>query len=1025
MKITQYAVHRRLATSAIVLALTVLGFYGLWGLPVDYLPSVNYPMVKVTIWWRGATPEEIEKNIAEILEREMATVDRLDSLESSATEGMYNLDVNFEYGADVDIAYQDAIAAVSRARRQLPGDIEEPVIFKADPSQLPVMQLAVSSDQWSMVELRDWTERWLRDQLVAVPGVAGTNIVGGYEREIRILLDPDALEKHMLPLNQVLQRIAAENVDQFAGRITAGRHEIIVRTSGEFQNLDEIRRVVVARDGAAKVYLEDIATVEDSHEEVRVITRLNADNCVNIYVMKQADANTVEVARAVQERLDAVEEQVPSGVRFSVIENQALYVGSAINGVRNAALQASILLILVVYLFLGSIRQVIVMLLALPLTILFNFGLMRIAGFSLNVFSLGGLVVAIGIVLDNAIVVLESITRRLYEQPDVDPSEHAIEGTNEVGSAILASTLTFLALFLPFLLIPGLTSLLFRELILVMAGIVVISLTFAITLVPMFSATLFAHRRKKKGSSRFDRFFQRVSEGYDSLLGGVLRIRWLVLPAFAALLVVAFLLIGRLGGEFLPPIDDGRISVKVRMPAGASVGATDEVLQQIEDLIAEDPRIKSRFSLAGGVVRGLNTFEIANEGQLDIQLIPRATRNISTSAYVTELRPKVNRIDIPGANLMPQQQRIRGIRGLSQSDIQVMIRGQDTETLFALAEESTRLMEELGSFSNVYVSMDFSKPEYQVRVDREKAAELGISVADVAEGLRSLISGAVPTRFLDDGDYYDIRVLVPETALHSRLDVARLPLSNLSGEFLRISDVAEVVQAVGPVEIVREDQIKQVIVQADTMGASVAQARADLEARLDEVDRPVGYDISFGGQAELMEDMRSAVMGVLFFAVFFAFIVLAVQFNSWKFPGLILSGVPLSLVGVVFMLWLTGLPFGATVIIGLLVVIGATVNDGVLLIMFAEEIRLRDDKSPVQAVLDAARIRLRPRLMTTLTTMAGFLPLALNLEEGGDMLQPMAMAAIGGLGMEMLVALFFMPCIYVVASRKQHAEKAS
>ncbi len=1018
MKITQYAVQRRLATSAIVLALSVLGLYGLWGLPVDYLPNIAYPMVKVTIWWRGATPEEIEKNIAEVLEREMATVDRLDSLESSAIEGMYNLDVNFEYGANVDIAYQDAIAAVSRARRHLPTDIEEPVIFKADPSQLPVMQLAVSSHQWDLVELRDWSESWLRDQLVAVPGVAGTNIVGGLEREIRILLDSEALEKLKLPLDRILKSIADENVDQFAGRVTTSRHEIITRTTGEFKNLDEIRQIVVARDGEAKVYLSDIATVEDSHEEARVITRLDKDDCVNIYVMKQADANTVQVANAVQKRLEELRAQVPADIRFSVIENQALYVGSAINGVRNAALQASILLILVVYLFLGSIRQVIVLLLALPLTILFNFGLMRVAGFSLNVFSLGGLVVAIGIVLDNAIVVLESITRRLYEKPEIDPTENAIIGTSEVGSAILASTLTFLALFMPFLFIQGLTSLLFRELILVMAGIVVISLTLAVTLVPMFSATLFSIKKGKQSSSRFDRFFQNFSKKYDTLLSMLLRFRWAILPGFGVILIVAFLLMGQLGGEFLPPIDDGRLSVKVRMPAGTSVGATNQVLQQIEALVEDDPNIASCFSLTGGVVRGLNTFEIANEGQVDIQLIPRAERNISTSAYVAQLRPKANQIDIPGANIMVQQQRIRGIRGLSQSDIQVMIRGQSTETLFELAEHSTQIMEELNIFTNVYVSLDFSKPEYQVDVDRAKAAELGISVAEVADGLRSLISGVVPTRYLDDGNYYDIRVLVPETTIYSRLDVENLPLSTIDGAFLRVRDVANVLQAVGPVEIVREDQIKQVIVQADTTDTSVAQTRSILEARLNELDLPLGYDISFGGQAELMEDMRSAVVGVLFFAIFFAFIVLAVQFNSWKFPGLILSGVPLSLAGVVFMLWLTGLPFGATVIIGILVVIAATVNDGVLLIMFAEEIRLRDDKSPFQAVRDAARIRLRPRLMTTFTTMAGFLPLALNLEEGSDMLQPMAIAAIGGLCMEMLVALFYMPCVYVVAIRK-------
>ena len=1018
MKITQYAVHRRLAVSAIMLALTVLGLYGLWRLPVDYLPNVTYPLVKVTIWWRGATPEEIDKNIAEVLEREIATVDHLDSQESSAIEGMYSLDVNFEYDANVDVAHQDVLAAVARARRDLPSDIEEPMVFKADPSQLPVMQLAVSSDQWDLVKLRDWTDRWLKDELIAAPGVAGTNIVGGYEREIRVLLDPEALEKHRVPLDTVLKRLAEENIDQFGGRITSGRREIIARTLGEFESLDEIRAIVIARQGLAKVYLRDLALVEGGHEEERVITRLDGRPCINLYILKQADANTVQVADAVGRKLDELRPALPGGIQLTIIEDQAIYVRSALNGVRNAALQAALLLILVVYLFLGSFRQVVVMLVALPLTILFNFGLMKVAGFSLNIFSLGGLVVALGVVLDNAIVVLESITRRRHEHPKASAADHAVDGTTEVGSAIVAATLSFLALFMPFLLVPGLTSLLFRELILVMAGIVAVSLTLAVTMVPMLTATLFG-RPRKKSQSRFERFFERFAWGYDRLLENVLRFRWAALGAFIVLLALGFILMKRVGGEFLPPIDDGRLMVKVRMPAGASVQETDRVLKRIEGLIGNDPLIESRFALAGGQVRGLNTFEIANEGELDIQLIPRARREVSTADYVTGLRPIMGKVGIPGAKAMPMQRRIRGIRGLSQADIQVMVRGQETDTLFELARQTTEIMNEQAHFTNVYVSMDLSKPEYQVRVDRVKAAELGVSVQNVADTVRSLVTGAVPTRYLDDGEYYDIRVLVPESKMVTRLDVENLPLTCAQGGFLRVRDVATVKQSVGPIEIAREDQVKQVIVQADVAGVSIAQARAALEDAVAGIDRPAGYHFSFGGQAEMMDDMRQAVAAVLAFAVFFAFIVLAVQFNSWRLPALILASVPFSLAGIVFILYLAGLPFGATVIIGILVVIATTVNDGVLLFTLAGELQQRDGAMPVQAVRDSARIRLRPRLMTTLTTMAGFLPLALNLEEGGDMLQPMAAAAIGGLSMEMLVALFFMPCLYVLFARQE------
>ncbi|MBN1491744.1 MAG: efflux RND transporter permease subunit, partial [Phycisphaerae bacterium] len=472
MKLTDYAVHRRLATSAIVVALVVLGLYGLWRLPVDFLPNITYPMIKVHIWWRGATPEEIDKNIADPIERQMATVDDLDYLESSSIEGMYTLQANFKYGVNVDVAYQDALAAMARVARELPKDMEPPVVIKADPSQLPVVQMTISSDQLDLVKLRTWTDEWLQDQLLAVPGVAGTEIVGGLKREIRVHLDALALEKHGLTLPEVLKRLHEENVEQFGGRVTAGPKEIIARTMGEYRNLDEIRDIVLARDAEAKLYLRDVAEVADASEEVRVITRLGGNPCVKLSVLKQANANTVEVAEAVSRRIQELGPALPEGVRLGMVENQADYVNAALGGVRNAAIEAAVLLVLIVYLFLGSWKQVLVMVLALPITLILNFGLMKLAGFSLNIFSLGGLVIAIGVLLDNSIVVIEGITRRRHERPEEPTDSVAVAATSEVGPAIVAATLSFLALFVPFLLVPGLTSLLFRELILVIAGIV-------------------------------------------------------------------------------------------------------------------------------------------------------------------------------------------------------------------------------------------------------------------------------------------------------------------------------------------------------------------------------------------------------------------------------------------------------------------------------------------------------------------------------------------------------------------------
>lgn len=1018
MRITQWTINRRLATGAIVFTLLVLGIYGMLRLPVDLLPNVTYPMIKVHIWWRGATPEDVERNIADPIERQMATVDGIDYLNSSSIEGMYTLEANFRYGVDVDVAYQDALAAMARVARELPTDMDPPVIIKADPSQLPVLQLTIASDQWDLVQLRTWAENWLQDQMVAVNGVAGTEIVGGLKREIRVHLDPSVLEKHGLTIAGVIKRLEQENIQQFGGRVTQGNREFIARTTGEYQTLDDIRNVLVAREGESRLLLRDIATVEDAHEEARVITRFNGEPAIKLSVLKQADANTVEVARAVSRRIDELRPMMPEHLRFGVVENQADYVGASLAGVRNAALEAAVLVVLIMAFFLGSWRQVVAMIWALPVTLLLNFGLMNLAGFSLNIFSLAGLVVAIAVDLDNSIIVIENITRLRRERPDLSLSDLVVAATQQVGPAVMAATLSFLALFLPFLLVPGLASLLFRELILVIAGVLVISLVMAIAVTPIVMALVLG--RRSAHSERlniFERIIDRVTDRYIWLLDRALRFRWATAAAFAAVLIGGVMLVGQLGSEFLPRMDDGRIMVKVRLPTGAAVGQTDRALAMLEEAIGHDPRIENTFTLVGGRVWGLYTYEIANEGEIDVQLVPRHRRNVSTDQYIAELQRRLGKVELPAGRAMVSQQKMKGIRRLGESDIEVKIKGQDVDRLFALAGEVSQTMQGLRQLKNVYVSMDMTKPEYQVQVDRVRAAELGVAVADVASTLRALVRGDVATRFREADELYNIRVMVPESQVTSRRDVENLTVNCAQGGYVHIRDVAEVREAVGPVEIVREDQVKQVIVRADAAGVSVGKALASLQEALAKVERPLGYEFSYGGQAQMMAENNRVMLQILAFALFFAFVVLVVQFNDLKLPLFVLAGVPVSLSGLVGLLYLSGLPLGATVMIGLLVVVAANVMEGVLLLNYAEEIRHREGRSPLAAVIHAARIRFRPRMMTSTGILVGLLPLALNLEEGGDMLQPMAVAGIGGLLMTIFVALFLVPCLYVMFSR--------
>ena len=1019
MRITEYTVRQRLATSAIVLALVVLGLYGMWRLPVNFLPDMTYPMIKLNIFWSGATPEEIERNLAEPIERQMMTVDGLDYLESSSIEGMYSLIANFKYGRDIDVAYQDATAALARVARKLPRDIEPPVIFKADPTQIPILQLTVRSDLWDLVQLRTWTDDWLQDQMLSVPGVAGTEIVGGLVREIRVHLKPDALEKYGLTISSVLKRLLDENVEQFGGRLTVGPQEIIARTTGEFTSLEDIRNVVLLRDGSKRITLRDVAQVIDAHREARVITRLDQQPAVKVSILKQADANTVEVARAVERRLAELKSALPAGIALGMVENQGVYVTDALNGVRTAAIEAAFLVVMIVWLFLGSWRQVVVIVTTLPLILIMNFGLMKLAGFSLNIFSLGGLVIAIGVLVDNSILVIEDISRRREDNPSAPINELVIAATTDIGPAVVASTLAFLALFVPFLLVLGLVSLLFRELILVIAGIVLISLATAVSLTPMLTAALIGGSAGGGRKTRFEILIEHITKAYRRLLGWVLNYRYVIIALFLAILVGGGYGATRLGSEFLPQMDDGRIIVKVKLPTGASVAETDRVLREIEKKIGEDPRIESLFAMAGGRAVGTVTYEVANEGELNLQLLPRDARNISTNEFISQLRPIVAKVPAPGGKVSVAQTKVKGMRKLGDADIEVKVKGGDLKKLFELAGKIAQTMNGLKQFTNVYVAMDLSKPEMQISVDRVRAAEMGVSVSEVADSLRTLVAGSVPTRLREGDNDYDIRVMVPETSIRHRTDLENLLIATQQGGFVRLGDLATILPATGPVEIVREDQVKMVIVRGDAVGVSVGEALSGLQAAMVKEKIPAGYQLAYGGQAQMMAEMTRDVLLILGFALFFSFIVLTVQFNSLKLPALILASMPFCLTGSVGLLLVTGYPLGATVIIGILVVLAAAVNAGVLLFTYARGLQNTGHLSVREAILTAAEIRLRPRVMVSAAILFGLVPLALALDAGGDMLQPMAIAAIGGLLMEILVSLFLMPCLYFVFTNKE------
>lgn len=1019
MNITQFALAKKFSTTAIALALIVFGIYGLLRLPVNFLPDMTYPMVKLNIYWPGATPDEIDTSIADPVERQMMSVDGLDYLSSSSMEGMYSLVVNFGYGRDIDVAYQDASEALARVAKKLPKDIDPPIIFKADPSQIPVLEMTIRSELWDLVQLRTWADEWLQDQILAVNGVAGTEIVGGLVREIRINIKPEALEKYKLSLNDIAKKLSDENLEQFGGRVTVGPQEIIARTMGEFSSVQAINDVVIYSNGTQKIKIKDIATVVDTHREARIFTRVDNSSAVKLSVLKQSDANTAQIAALVQDKIDALTPNLPEGISLGIVDNQGVYVTDALDGVTKSALEAAALVIIIAWLFLGSWRQAVVIVTALGSILVINFALMQWGGFSLNIFSMGGLVIAIGVLVDNSILVIEAISKRHEDEPEKPLYDIALEATDEIRSAVIAATFAFLALFVPFLMVPGLVSLLFRELILVIAGVVLVSMLTAITLTPMLTSLLLKSGVMDAKKSIFERFFDTVIRGYGKLLFGVLKIRYFVLILFLLILGAGVYTSGFLGGEFLPKMDDGRVVVKVKLPTGASVLETNDLLLKIEEKVKSIPDIESVFAIAGGRPVGTVTYEIANEGQVSIQMVPKEQREISTKDFIAKLRPIAAKINAPGAIIKVYQDKIKGMRKLGDADIEVKIKGANLKTLFDISTKVSKEMKNLNELTNVQVAMDMTKPEYQLHIDRVRASELGVSITQISQTLRTMVAGTVATK-LREGDFkYDIRLMMDETTIGNKTDLENLLIPTKEGSFARLKEIGTIELATGPVEIVRENQIKMVTVAGDVNNVTTIEALSKLKLAMEKIDLPSGYQFEYGGEAEMMSDMISDITTILGFALFFSLIVLVVQFNNIQFPLLILGSMPFALVGSIGLLFATNTPLGATVIIGVLVVLAAVVNAGVLLFTYAKNLQVRENLTAIEAIIKAASLRLRPIVMVSSAILFGLVPLALALEAGSDMLQPMAIAAIGGLLMEVFVALFLMPCLYVIFSKKQ------
>jgi len=1033
---SSWSIRHPLGSLAIVSVIIVLGLFFFTTLSVDLLPQIVYPVVMAVVSYPGTDPEVMEETVTKILESRMATTEDVVEISSSTQEGRANVRLRFDYGKDIDLALRDASTQLDRARGRLPQDMNPPMIFKFDPTQRPIVEIALSSDVVDPVQLRRWAEEEFVNYFLTIPGVASVDVAGGLQREIQVVLDKRRLEGYGLSVSNVIQSIRDENIDASGGRVIAGSREYASRTLGRFTSMDDIKdtRIQVNRvSGMAadsnprgtttdRIRLRDIAEVLDTHREQRVFTRLNGVPSIKVTLFKQPTGNTVEVANGIFNQIAFLEENnmLPPNIELSVISDQSQFIRNSIGSVSTAAVVGGSLAMIIVGLFLGSIRRTFIIATSIPIAILATFVMMGFGDLTLNIISLGGLALGVGMLMDNSIVMLENISR--VQKEHHDPVEAAHIGSNQVSSAVTAATATNLASVLPFLMIAGLASMVFTELILTISFAIIASLLVALSLVPMLSAQLFKFESKHSGKpskilTLLDKGFQRSLIIYKRMLDWTIHYRLLVISAAILLFVGAMYMWSELGGEFLPSMDDGRISIRYELPPTASLENNYFLATELERMIDEMPAVESAFTVAGGRMWSSATAEFPTRGSLDIKLVPLRDRRISSDQWITQLRQKIAQAQFTDARINVWKQGIPGLWfGGSGADVEINIYGDEIRMLSVIADEIISTLHGIEGLSGLEKSIDEARPELQINIDRERTAELGLSMRNIGETVRTAIDGSIASRYVEGAREYDIRVLYDRDQVRSIRDLDQIVLYPPGRAPVPLRNVAQVVEGVGPVSIDRHNQRRMVSVSGNVSGTdrSVAEVTADARLELAGIVLPEGYRTTFSGQEEARRESNQQLFMMILLAVFLVYVVMVILYESLLNPFVIILTIPFALVGVVAALYITSIPLAATALLGIILLAGIVVNNSIVLVEFIEMMRRDYGMTLVEAVREAGPLRLRPIMMTTITTVVGMSPLALGIGEGSETLQPLAVAVIGGLIFAMFLTLFVIPNMYLV-----------
>ena len=1021
-------------TTLCFVAVIVLGIFSLNTLPIDLYPDVETNTLMVMTTYQGASAQDIEQNVTRPLENVLNSVSDLKHITSNSRENISVITLEFEYGKDIDVLTNDVRDKLDMISSAMPDDAETPVIFKFSTDMIPILILSVQADE-SMPGLYKILDDAVANPLARISGVGSVSISGAPQREIHIYVDPARLEAYNLTVEQIASVVGAENRNIPGGVFDVGSETYSLRVQGEFTASEQMKDIVVGSYNGKAVYLRDVARIDDSLEERAQVTYNNGQRGAMIVVQKQSGANSVEISNKVLKMLPSLQKRLPSDVKLGIIVDTSDNIRNTINSLVETVMYALLFVVLVVFFFLGRWRATLIITVTIPVSLIASFIYLAITGNSLNIVSLSALSISIGMVVDDAIVVLENVTTHI--ERGSDPKQAAVHGTNEVAISVVASTLTLIAVFFPLTLVTGMTGVLFRQLGWMVTIMMIISTVCALSLTPMLCSLLL--RRVTRHSKLYNLLFTPISNGLDGLDNGYASLlRWVTSHKFITVVICIATFVGsvflmkHVGTEFFPTADDGRLSVSLELPIGTRVEIADEVTSRlVEEWREKYPEIRT-INYTTGSASSDNVFaSLRDNGPHIVSMNIRLSDPGERDRGIVEIAQSMRKDLLNYPEYKKSQVQVGGNMGAmgGEPSIDFEIYGYDFAETDSVAARMRNMLLGIEGTADVTISRADYQPEYRVDFDREKLALYGLNLSTAANYLRNRINGQIASRFREDGEEYDIKVMYEPESRQSISDIENILIYNSAGQAVRVKDVGKVVEHFTPPTIERKDRERIITVKTTVQGVPMSKVVEESLAKIDKMDIPQGISIQLAGQYEDQQDSFGDLMLLALLILILVYIVMAAQFESYTYPAIIMSSVMFAFSGVFLILWISGHTLNVMSLIGAIMLIGIVVKNGIVLIDYITLNRERG-MSVKRAVIDGGRSRLRPVIMTSLTTILGMVPMACGTGQGAEMWRPMGTAVIGGLTFSTILTLLFVPVMYCIfakngikSSRRRHHKK--